>query len=41
MLKRTRSGRFTPEGLYLYVAGYWLTAKREGKRGTSALCEPG
>lgn len=40
MLKRTRSGRFTPQGLCLCVDGFWLTAKRGCKRGTSALHEP-
>lgn len=38
MLKRARSDRFTPEGLCLCVVGFWLTAKRGRKRGTSALC---
>jgi hypothetical protein len=32
MLKRARSGRFTPEGLCLCVVRYWLTAQRGGKR---------
>ena len=32
MVKRARSGRFTPQGLCLCVVPYWLTAKRGGKR---------
>lgn len=40
MLKRPRSGRFTPERLCLCVAVFRLPAPRGGKRGTSALANP-